>query len=350
VKSPLSRVVSNRRLRVLAESMLHEWMAKLTASIGASPGVGAATFGDVRLRDGTYRQQEDDDDEADFLDTTDGTAPTWKHSGGEAPALTGEALSSDDGQLGRVQFVTLDKARDLLASVSRKAVNEFEASINRLRPGAPRSYRSFLMVMQSRKLMSGVVESALSTLGAALVKRPKRIGVQRISTRSSRVPTYGGFQFSGKFAFRQFQGRPLLPEAEWLRRYRARVKKAVKKKSKGQPSTPTKAPPTASPRPDTPAQIAARAAMDPKPNGRPPLSSKDWLSRYRARKKIWNDARPGGAKQKRVTKAPSSRYARPPHVLHLSGNLKRKSIYESAPVDLAEYFPAEDLNGDSILA
>lgn len=350
MKSPLSRVVENRRLRVLAESMLHEWAAKLTASIGAEPGVGAAKFGDVRLKDGTNRQQEEDDDEAEFLDTTDGKAPSWVHDGSAAPALTGEVHAADDGKLGRVQFVTLDKARELLAGVSRKAVNEFEAAINRLRPGAPRSFRSFLMVQQSKKLMASAVQSALGTLGVVLVKRPKRIGVQRISTRSTRAPSYGGFQFSGKFAFRQFQGRPLLPEAEWLRRYRARVRKASKKKKSGKPKVPTKAPATASPRPDTAAAIAWRKAIKPKPKGRPPIASKEWIRRYRARKKKWNDARPNGTQRPRITKAPKAGHQRPPHVLHLGGNLKRKSIYEPAPVELAEYFSAEEIDGEAILA
>lgn len=350
MKSPSSVVVTNRKLRVLALGLVHSWGAKLTASIGASPGVGSAKFGDVRLKNGEYRQETLSEDEDKFLDTTTGEAPRFTHDGRSVPDLGAEVQSAADGELGRVQLVTLGKAKDLLGDIARKALNTFEYNVNRIRPGQNRTYRAFLMVMQSRKLMSLELGAALNELASVVVKRPKRVGVQRISTRREDLPIYGGFQFSGKFAFRQFQGRPLLPEGVWLSRYRARVKKRLKAKAKGKVKAPKKAPDTASPRPDSAAAIAAAKAKDPKPKGRPPISTKEWLRRCRARKAAWNSSRQFGPKKLRVTKAAKAAHERPPHILHLGSNRVHRTIFTpEQSVDLADYFTPEEINPDEIL-
>lgn len=349
MKSPKSRCLTNRNVRHIIEAMLHNWCAKCIALLGSEPGPGAIEFEEVILKDGTRRNFHIDDNEEDFLDTTPDSAPSWsRDSSITVPEIEAEILRTESGELGRSQLITLADGVSAANSVANKALNEYEVRLRRTDVG-PISYRPWLMIKGSRKLMVNELAVAQESMArACLNARKKLIGVQCISTRAKRkpLPRYGGTSFNGKYAFRQFQGRPLLPENEWLRRYRKR--RAKLKKSGSKP--PIKAPPTVTQRPDTAAIIAAKKAAKEAglgARGRPPISTKDWIVRYKARKAKWNATRGSSAALPRITHAPTSAHQRPPRILNLKCDHKRSEIYQNGSEQLEDFFTPSELELES---
>ena len=352
MKSAKSVCITNRNLNHILEAMLHNWCVKCIVTLGAVPGPGLFEFGQEKTRFGIGSVDEGSDEGA-WVDETSETPPNWTHDGSIVPELGVQIQSADTGALGRSQLVTLSDAKEVAGSVARKAVNEYEHKLRAQMDLQGGSYRCWLMIQGSKKLMAAELERTYEDLAKATLGRTKRVGVQCISTRRKKLPSYGGFQFSGKFAFRQFQGRPLLPEAEWIRRYRARKRKAkAAAKARAKPKAPhvVEAEETNSPRPDTWQQVLQRKLIRPKPRGRPPIKSSVWIERYRARKKKWNSKRKKKNNPMKPVKVYQAKHQRPPHILHLKCKGQRPNIYAQSGVELAEFFEPQELDAQSSLA
>lgn len=129
---------------------------------------------------------------------------------------------------GRAKLITMEAARKVIDVVFDKFGAKIDQALSK-----DSTYRAFNvreLVKNRVSTLRWKVESALieQCFGTARVKT--RTGPQLVSTRRdlSDIRPFTWFRFSGYDAFRAGPGRPPLPEAEWKRRYQARLKKRNK--------------------------------------------------------------------------------------------------------------------------
>ena len=121
----------------------------------------------------------------------------------------------------RTAWEVYKPAKKRLLKAAKSAVMRYIKETVKLK-----SFRSKKMAFAVQKIMDGEVAAAVEKLKGLVAEPRLRTGPQVISTsRTKAVPQFGFLEFSGKPAYRQFQGRPVLPESVWLSRYEKRLKK-----------------------------------------------------------------------------------------------------------------------------
>lgn len=138
---------------------------------------------------------------------------------------TVEITPSGEKILGLVEVEEAKKwLRDLAVKVARNAARHLaNEAFDRIRQEKPGGY----IAAAIRQILLYVLKKAMTRAAEkiawrALPRSQVRFGPQRIVTRKKIPVKHGWFIFSGRWAWKQAPGRPALPAAEWLRRYRAR--------------------------------------------------------------------------------------------------------------------------------
>ncbi len=252
MRSKKTRVISTRRAEEVISTMLHSWAVDVVAGMGASLGLGAVAFGhklmetqvlgdwvpvsvpESRVADRFIRERP----------MSHSNAVAWSEPG-EMSAPIGLA-STDDGAA-RSHLVTLAVADDALLDAARMAIRDF-----RLRQRAMgNSWRRRMATTRAAIRLGALVSLARAELVAMCYPARKAAkGSQCISTGTRRKLPVGAMTWNGKPAWRAPVGRPALPEAEWLARYRARRTAVRKGKSRPRRKPMRKAPPVKHKRPE----------------------------------------------------------------------------------------------------
>lgn len=246
------RVLSTRRFSQILRQTIHSLTVDCIASNASYPGNGVVatdqavvgvnrnnrpTIAGGRHYDdsGAVSVQWPDPAVADWdNDTSPDDESKWRAYFPDSPPdidITGKTpdlpliISETNG---RDRLIPLDRARDL----ARDLIDNWQARIeNRLT--SQRGYRAW----NYRQLVKDRVVTAYNNISEQLEaacyatsKDKARRGPQLVSTRRNvaAIPPLQYFIFSGHPAIRFPRGKPPLPEAEWLRRYRARLKKRNK--------------------------------------------------------------------------------------------------------------------------
>jgi len=266
-RSDKTRIISTRRAVEIIDGAIHSWTVDTIASTGASRGVGACFYGSALVRAGaggfhftradqsqeSFREGEVFTVAEDYVDLNN---PEKELSAGsflngtvgighfklvqdvpDTPAqfqIDGETtkngidVQSTSTGLARSHLITIGEANRALEHAASVALGQFYA---RLRQTARKRYRRHVVYRRARRRMAALVEITKETLHAnCYPAKRKRKGVQCISTSRARstMPVGQWFKFNGKPAWRQPRGRPPLPAAEWMRRYKARRAMAKK--------------------------------------------------------------------------------------------------------------------------
>jgi len=148
------------------------------------------------------------------MERWDGDIPEWK---------AGDVKKEQVGKVNLFQGVmTLENAFKCVDDAALDCVGRYEL-LNKAKPGArARRWRQWASVGVSKNVMAKERLIVRTALNARVLMKRRRLGRQRISTTGTRAPDNGTFLFNGRTALRLPQGRPALPEEEWLRRYEAR--------------------------------------------------------------------------------------------------------------------------------
>lgn len=154
--------------------------------------------------------------------------------------------ASDKGPLGRHRLMT---AADAQAALKKNAFGYLSNLLKRLRQDG--SYKAWFMWRASLRIVGRQFGRATLELADSFYTQHKRRqGKQIVSTRKTKWKRDGDYtaQFCGMHAYKLHHGRPSLSEAEWLRRYRARLKRRRQTKRRRK-STGVKVPQTRHKRP-----------------------------------------------------------------------------------------------------
>jgi len=119
-------------------------------------------------------------------------------------------------------------ALELWANAKRRLLKTAKSAVMRYvqQTKWAKSYRALSQNETVKRLMDAEVTAALGKMADMVLPPKLRVGPQIISTsRTEGLPVFGFTSHGGKTAYRQFQGRPSLPEKEWIRRYRLRLLK-----------------------------------------------------------------------------------------------------------------------------
>jgi len=227
--------------------MLHSWAVDTVSGMGASAGLGAVGFGRMIVRDSKgklWNRAENDirAGEQSELPPSE-TAVTWRAEGSmSAPIGTADTSLAS----ARSHIVTLQVADDALLDAARECIRDF-----RLRQAAAgNSWRRRMATTRAAIRLGAMVSLArVELLAACYPSNKKPVGEQCVSTGTKRKLPFGSIRWNGKTGWRQPVGRPSLPEAEWLKRYKERRGKARKGKARPRSKPLALAPKTKVPRP-----------------------------------------------------------------------------------------------------
>lgn len=250
MKSKLTRCTSTRRAHHLISGMLQGWCMDCTGSLGASPGLGDVDYGIARVRaedvgnspaDWPYGYPIPEEllGREKFYDCTPENVPNISGliggDGQQTVELTLEETSKK--ALGRSHLLPLEHAVAVAKQASVDCLAELGVRMARMQSRTHRAsrFRAWASyAMAARHMAKRLAQCEDNLLKSCYPVRAGKKGVQRISVRSVRgkgkkpLPRRGWFRYNGKPAYRAAVGRPLLPEAEWLRRYWARAAKRRK--------------------------------------------------------------------------------------------------------------------------
>lgn len=264
-------VVSTRRVADIIAQGTHALTVELIAHLGSRSGLGycLAFQGYGRDAQGAVTRLGTSETGYPASNTPADDPSKWEFRWPDDPpacAVQGDAVpvpATTTERSGRARVMTLHAARELLAGQmdvwedrvrnyygkfpGRIYVNEpppdengmIEANLEAYAARYWRAANFIRLVAARRRIAEAKMAEAINAAAYATAKDKVRVGPQLVSTRRdlSRIRPFSWFRFSGYDAFRAGVGRPPLPEAEWLRRYRARLAKRNKtgrtRKSKG---------------------------------------------------------------------------------------------------------------------
>ncbi len=281
IKSAKTRVLSTRRADEIIQSMIHAWAVEGVALTGASRGIGAIPYRHALAVAGeggcTYKgkyfgagtglaveeRHLDINNVTNILAQTEGgmigyanavepsdvrsQEPVNFETEKPSHANAVELRSTSEG-LARSHLITLEEATNTADLAAKHAMNTLKLKTIIKKNTKGTGWRRLRHLAQCRVRMAIHLKIAKEMMAASCYphRRTKK-GVQCISTARERgtMPIGNYFIFNGKPAWRQPRGRPPLPEAVWMARYRKRknaarktnrrLKDYSKRKAKGVP-------------------------------------------------------------------------------------------------------------------
>lgn len=213
----------------------------LIAALGDSDGLGALNPGECFQNSGGDTLWNSDEflmyDQGAWAfpdNIITGPPPTVNH-GGDVQSADVLVSSRTDGMLrldeagDKLKTIGLKIAANLGKKLRAKAAQMIAARI----PGA---YRYQALGFRAEARGNTYLRGAVDKLTQAVMSRKRRrVGIQRISTRNTRLK-HGVIRFSWGWAWRGYRGNQPITAREWKRRYHIRLAKRRKTNRKGHPT------------------------------------------------------------------------------------------------------------------
>jgi len=255
-RSRRSLAISHRRAFQLIVDFVNVWVSDCVGSLGAIPGIGNVYPQDCRIdpteRGSTWEKHPHgmtvfDDGNQKYHDPTsdDPTAlpSDWFGIKGAVQEIKLVLVSTDSKAMGRSHLMSLDNADFVLRSTATKCATSLFHHVMLLMNKSPTKFRKWAAYRRAlRRLAQLEVVWKQKLLLATYPQVKKEKGFQRVSIRNARkrkkpIPDSGRFTFNGRSAIRFPRGRAPLTEAEWLKRYKARQKRAKHPRPNREPVT-----------------------------------------------------------------------------------------------------------------
>lgn len=242
-----SRVTSQRRLYYIAQQMGKRITADMLVALGER-GISNCPVNEywqypIQEKEGVSLQRVTERGDWDTFERLkeegrifrgDGEPSSAEKMGGFGAADTVKLDygTGQDGKLGPHRLVDMEKAKDFLKQRAFRYLSQYQVKFR-----AIGTYRAFIANEKAKRIVGRNYARAMGALRLATYAQSRRLrGQQRISTRNEWWGKQGAGivvgLHAGHIAFKRPQGRPPLSEAEWMRRYRARLEKRRKTQRK----------------------------------------------------------------------------------------------------------------------